>query len=81
MLPNEPVIVRIGNRPADLGSLLGVWQAGAVAVPLHVNAAPSTGAALIKATGARYLVDVDRLEICGATRRRRNGRCFGMPRW
>ena len=64
--PNEPVIVRIGNRPADLGSLLGVWQAGVVAVPLHVNAAPSTGAALIKATGARYLVDIDRLEICGA---------------
>ena len=63
--PSEPVIVRIGNRPADLGSLLGVWQAGAVAVPLHVNAAPSTRASLLKATGARYLIDVDRLETCG----------------
>jgi acyl-CoA synthetase (AMP-forming)/AMP-acid ligase II len=63
--PAEPVIVRIGNRPSDLGSLLGAWQAGAVAVPLHVNAAPSTGAALIKATGARCLIDIDRLETCG----------------
>src|SRR5688572_28677659 len=61
---DEPVIVRIGNRPSDLGSLLGIWQSGAVAVPLHVNAAASTGAALIKATGARYLIDVDRVETC-----------------
>jgi long-chain acyl-CoA synthetase len=63
--PDEPVIVHIGNRSSDIGSLLGVWQAGAVAVPLHVNAAASTEAALINATGARYLIDVDRLEIYG----------------
>jgi long-chain acyl-CoA synthetase len=62
--PDESVIVRIGNRPSDLGSLLGVWRAGTVAVPLHVNAAASTAAALIKATGARYLIDVDRVETC-----------------
>ena len=63
--PDEPVIVRIGNRPSDLGVLLGVWQAGAVAVPLHIKAAASTCATLIKVTGARYLVDVDRVETCG----------------
>lgn len=63
----EPVIVRIGNRPSDLGTLLGIWQAGAVAAPLHVNAAPATGEALIKATGARFLIDVDRLDRCGET--------------
>ena len=34
-------------------------------MPLHVNAAPSTRASLLKATGARYLIDVDRLEACG----------------
>jgi len=61
----EPVIVRIGNRPSDLGTLLGIWQAGAVAVPLHVSAAPATSEALIKATGARVLLDIDRLDCCG----------------
>ncbi len=63
VLPDEPVVVRIGNRPPDLGALLGVWQAGAVAVPLHVNAAAATGLALQQATGARFLVETDRLEI------------------
>ena len=24
--PNEPVHVVIGNRPSDLGTLLGIWQ-------------------------------------------------------
>jgi long-chain acyl-CoA synthetase len=60
--PAEPVIVRIGNRPSDLGSLLGIWQAGGVAVPLHVNAASATADALLKATGARFLIDIDRLD-------------------
>src|SRR5262245_28765948 len=50
----EPVIVRIGNRPSDIGSLLGVWQAGTVAVPLHVNAVAVTANALLKATSARF---------------------------
>src|SRR5580700_1076712 len=40
--PHEPVHVVMGNRPSDLGALLGVWQAGAVVVPIHVTAAPST---------------------------------------
>ena len=65
--PGEPVHVRIGNRPADLGALLGVWQAGAVAVPVHVSAAPSTVAALLASTGARFLIDGDNCEICGST--------------
>jgi long-chain acyl-CoA synthetase len=65
--PDEPVQVRVGNRPADLGSLLGVWQAGAVAVPIHVSAAAATMASLSKATGARLLVDGDRLESLGAS--------------
>ena len=64
-LPDEPVIVRIGNRPSDIGSLLGTWQAGAVAVPLHVNAAPATVEALLNVSGARFSIDVDRLEFCG----------------
>src|SRR5262245_28200528 len=63
----EPIIVRIGNRPSDLGSLLGIWDAGAVAVPLHVTASEATGTALLNATGARLLVDIDQLQVCGAT--------------
>ncbi len=63
--PGEPVHVRIGNRPADIASLLGVWQAGAVAVPVHVAAAASTVAGLQQATGARFLLDGDRLAVCG----------------
>ena len=64
---HEPVHVRIGNRPSDLGALLGVWNAGAVAVPVHVSAAPVTVAALSSATGARFLVDGERLEAIGHT--------------
>jgi long-chain acyl-CoA synthetase len=63
--PAEPVHVRIGNRPSDLGALLGIWNAGAVAVPLHVSAAPATVASLSRATGARLLVDADRIEAIG----------------
>src|SRR5215470_16442427 len=63
--PAEPVHVRIGNRPGDIGTLLGIWQAGAVAVPLHVAAAPATIASLQNSTGARLLVDGDRTETIG----------------
>ena len=62
---NEPVLLRIGNRPADLGALLGVWQAGAVATPVHVTAAPATVVALLKSTGARFVVDSDQFEVGG----------------
>ena len=63
--PTEPVVIRIGNRASDLGSLLGVWQAGAVATPLHVSAATATADALLLATGARFRVDADQVENCG----------------
>jgi acyl-CoA synthetase (AMP-forming)/AMP-acid ligase II len=58
-LPDEPVIVRMGNRPSDLGALLGVWRAGAVAVPVHVAAAPATVERLQRRTQARFVVDGD----------------------
>jgi long-chain acyl-CoA synthetase len=62
----EPVLLRMGNRPADLGALLGVWQAGAVAVPLHVAAAPATYERIRALTGARFLVDGERLDTIAA---------------
>jgi acyl-CoA synthetase (AMP-forming)/AMP-acid ligase II len=66
--PNEPVHVSIGNSPSDLGVLLGVWQAGAVAVPIHALAAPSTIARVQRISRARFLLDGDRLDAIGEVR-------------
>jgi acyl-CoA synthetase (AMP-forming)/AMP-acid ligase II len=60
--PNEPIHLRMGNRPGDIGALLGIWCAGAVAVPVHVAAASTTRERLAAATRARLLVDGDRVE-------------------
>ena len=56
----------MGNRPSDIGALLGVWRAGAVAVPLHVTAAPATYDRLCGQTGVRFLIDGDRLDAIGS---------------
>ena len=60
---NEPVHVIIGNRASDLGALLGVWQAGAVVVPVHASAAPSTIERVQRASRARLSIDGDRLDV------------------
>ena len=60
---NEPVHVIIGNRASDLGALLGVWQAGAVVVPVHASAARSTFDRVQRASCARFSIDGDRLEV------------------
>jgi acyl-CoA synthetase (AMP-forming)/AMP-acid ligase II len=62
---NEPVHVIIGNRASDLGALLGVWQAGAVVVPVHASAARSTFDRVQRASRARFSIDGDRLEVLG----------------
>ena len=61
--PHEPVLVRIGNRPADLGTLIGVWLAGAVAAPVHASAVPATVERLQRRTQARFAVDGDRVDV------------------
>jgi long-chain acyl-CoA synthetase len=63
--PHEPVHVSIGNRPSDLGALLGVWQAGAVAVPIYASAAVSTVARVQCISRARFLLDGDRFDAIG----------------
>jgi acyl-CoA synthetase (AMP-forming)/AMP-acid ligase II len=63
--PHEPVHISIGNRPSDLGALLGIWQAGAVAVPVHALAAASTIARVQRISRARFLIDSDRLDVIG----------------
>jgi acyl-CoA synthetase (AMP-forming)/AMP-acid ligase II len=53
----EPVHAVIGNRPRDLGALLGIWRAGGVAVPVHVATPDTVHTALQMRTGARFIVD------------------------
>jgi acyl-CoA synthetase (AMP-forming)/AMP-acid ligase II len=65
VVPHEPVHISIGNRPSDLGALLGIWQAGAVAVPIHALAAASTVARVQHISRARFLIDGDRLDVIG----------------
>jgi long-chain acyl-CoA synthetase len=62
---DEPVHVKIGNRPSDLGALLGIWRAGAVAVPIHTLAASSTITRVQRISRARFLLDGDRLDVIG----------------
>ena len=64
--PNEPVHIVIGNRPSDLGALLGIWQAGAVAVPIHVTAAASTVERVGRVSRARFSIDGERLDVIAA---------------
>ncbi|HUK10576.1 MAG TPA: class I adenylate-forming enzyme family protein [Stellaceae bacterium] len=55
--PNEPVVVRIGNRALDLAGFIGVWRAGGVAVPIHRTTPERVARALIERCGARFVVE------------------------
>ena len=63
MQPAEPVHLTIANRPADLGALLGVWLAGAVAVPVHRAAPAAASDRLRRTTGARFALDAGALAV------------------
>jgi len=66
--PHEPVHVRFGNGASDLGALLGVWQAGAVVVPVHASAAPSTIERVQRISGARFSIHGDTIDVLGRLR-------------
>jgi long-chain acyl-CoA synthetase len=59
VVPGEPVIVSMANRPADLATLFGIWRAGAVAVPLNAAAPPVVHAGLKARVGARVALGPD----------------------
>jgi long-chain acyl-CoA synthetase len=63
--PHEPVLVTVGNRASDLAALLGIWQAGAVAVPVHAAAAASTVERMKRVSRARFSIDGGRLDVVG----------------
>jgi long-chain acyl-CoA synthetase len=62
---HEPVHLQIDNKPADLGSMLGIWLAGAVAVPVHAGTVQTTREALATRTGARFFVNDGDLQRLG----------------
>lgn len=54
---DEPVHVRVSNRPADLAAYLGVWLAGGVVVPLHRGSPEGAAQHVLSKTRARFEVD------------------------
>jgi len=53
---SEPIVLQINNEPSDVFGFLGIWMAGAVAVPLHAGAAASTREMVASRTGSRFSV-------------------------
>jgi long-chain acyl-CoA synthetase len=62
---HEPVHLRIDNKPTDIGAMLGIWLAGAVAVPVHAGTMQATKQALATKTGARFFINGGELERLG----------------
>jgi long-chain acyl-CoA synthetase len=54
---DEPVHVRVSNRPQDLAAYLGVWLAGGVVVPVHRGSPPGAVSHIVSKTRARFEVD------------------------
>ena len=54
---DEPVLVAISNRARDVAGLLGVWRAGAVAIPVHRSSVDTSVSALLERTAARFVVN------------------------
>ena len=54
---DEPVLVPVSNRARDVAGLLGVWRAGAVAIPIHRATVDASASALAERTGARFVVN------------------------
>ncbi|MFG2310964.1 class I adenylate-forming enzyme family protein [Streptomyces sp. NPDC048566] len=55
--PAGPVVVRVGNDPADLAAQLAVWQARGVVVPVHRNSPDTVLSETAARTGARLVLD------------------------
>ncbi len=54
---DEPVLIACSNCAADVAGFLGVWMAGAVAVPIHRQAMPATLNRVLALSGARLIVN------------------------
>ena len=59
---DELVMLIINNAPVDVVSYLGIWQAGAVAVPVHASALKANVEAMRERTGARFVLAEGKIE-------------------
>ena len=56
--PHEPVQVLVSNQAMDIAALLGVWQAGGVAVPVHRSTPAAVAQGFQQRSRARWQVDL-----------------------
>jgi long-chain acyl-CoA synthetase len=56
--PHEPVHVQVSNQALDIAALLGVWQAGGVAVPVHRSTPQGVMQGFQQRSRARWQVDL-----------------------
>lgn len=57
LVSDEPVIVLVSNRAMDWVSVLGLWRASGVLVPVHRTTPAPAFAELLARTGARFVLD------------------------
>lgn len=63
---HEPIHVVIRNHPGDIATILGVWRAGGVVVPIHRSASAATRDAVARTSGARLELEGSRLQAIAA---------------
>jgi long-chain acyl-CoA synthetase len=64
---DELVMLIINNEPVDVISYLGIWQAGAVAVPVHASALKANIQAMRERTAARFVLAEGKVEQWAST--------------
>jgi long-chain acyl-CoA synthetase len=65
--PDEPVLGTIANSPTDLAVMLGIWLAGGVVVPVHVDTTAAAAQRAQQAAGARFRVAPGGIEAVSAS--------------
>jgi long-chain acyl-CoA synthetase len=64
---DELVMLIINNEPVEVISYLGIWQAGAVAVPVHASALKANIQAMRERTAARFVLAEGKVEQWAST--------------
>jgi len=55
--PDEPILVRVGNHPADLATFLGTWIGQGVVIPVHAGTPDTVLRSLQARTAARLMMN------------------------
>lgn len=56
--PHEPVHLQVSNQALDIAALLGIWQAGGVAVPVHRSTPAAVAQGFQQRSRARWQVNL-----------------------